>query len=82
MGPMAQDFRRAFGLGVDDRSINSIDSSGVALAAIQGLNLKVTNEVKALRARLSRKDGEARQLAANAAALSARLAAIEKKLGL
>jgi hypothetical protein len=41
LGPMAQDFRSAFGLGSDDKSIATIDGEGVALAAIQGLNLKV-----------------------------------------
>ncbi|MFO7740887.1 MAG: tail fiber domain-containing protein [Anaerolineae bacterium] len=37
MGPVAQDFYAAFGLGRDDRHIAALDSSGVALAAIQGL---------------------------------------------
>ena len=37
LGPTAQDFYRAFSLGQDDRHIASLDSSGVALAAIQGL---------------------------------------------
>ncbi len=38
MGPMAQDFHAAFGLGTDDKTIAEMDRSGVALAAIQGLN--------------------------------------------
>jgi hypothetical protein len=37
MGPMAQDFHEAFGLGRDEKSINTADADGVALAAIQGL---------------------------------------------
>ena len=37
MGPMAQDFYAAFGLGEDKRRISSVDAAGVALAAIQGL---------------------------------------------
>ncbi len=37
LGPMAQDFRAAFGLGEDDVSIAAVDADGVALAAIQGL---------------------------------------------
>jgi len=37
MGPMAQDFYAAFGLGSDDKHISTIDPDGVALAAIQGL---------------------------------------------
>ncbi len=37
MGPMAQDFHRAFGLGESRRYIDSVDADGVALAAIKGL---------------------------------------------
>ncbi len=37
IGPMAEDFRQAFGLGEDERYLNSVDVDGVALAAIQGL---------------------------------------------
>ncbi len=38
LGPMAQDFSSAFGLGADDRHIHVVDASGVSLAAIQGLH--------------------------------------------
>jgi hypothetical protein len=41
IGPMAQDFFRAFGVGEDRRHIASVDADGVALAAIKGLNDKV-----------------------------------------
>jgi hypothetical protein len=44
MGAVAQHFRAAFGLGADDKHIASIDSSGVALAAIQGLHQMVKEE--------------------------------------
>jgi len=37
MGPVAQDFRAAFGLGEDDKHIATVDADGVALAAIQAL---------------------------------------------
>ena len=37
IGPMAQDFYAAFGLGEDSRYISSVDAGGVALASIQGL---------------------------------------------
>jgi hypothetical protein len=37
MGPVAQDFYAAFGLGGSDTSIGTLDADGVALAAIQGL---------------------------------------------
>ena len=38
IGPMAQDFAAAFGVGEDAQYIDTIDSEGVALAAIQGLH--------------------------------------------
>ena len=37
LGPMAQDFHAAFGLGSDERRIATLDTSGVALAAVQAL---------------------------------------------
>jgi hypothetical protein len=37
IGPMAQDFHAAFGLGSDDKTIGTLDSDGVMYAAIQGL---------------------------------------------
>lgn len=37
IGPMAQDFAAAFGVGEDDKHINLVDANGVALAAIQAL---------------------------------------------
>ena len=64
MGPMAQDFRAAFGLGVSDKLIDTIDPDGVALAAIQGLHALVQKnemllaerdaEIDELRERLER----------------------------
>ncbi|MBL8521216.1 MAG: tail fiber domain-containing protein [Betaproteobacteria bacterium] len=44
IGPMAEDFRAAFGLGDSDKSINVFDASGVALAAIQGLHRLVKDK--------------------------------------
>jgi hypothetical protein len=40
IGPMAQDFYAAFGLGKNDKGISSIDTGGVALAAIKALDDK------------------------------------------
>jgi hypothetical protein len=37
VGPMAQDFYAAFGLGHTDKGIATLDSSGIALAAIKAL---------------------------------------------
>ena len=45
IGPMAQDFKTAFGLGDEnDKSISTSDAQGVALAAIQGLNAKLERD--------------------------------------
>jgi hypothetical protein len=37
IGPMAQDFSAAFGVGEDDTHITTVDADGVALAGIQAL---------------------------------------------
>jgi len=57
IGPMAQDFYAAFGVGEDNRHITTIDEEGVALAAIKGLHA----ENEQLRARLA---GQSAQIAA------------------
>jgi hypothetical protein len=41
IGPMAQDFHAAFGVGASDRFIFQIDADGVSFAAIQALHGKV-----------------------------------------
>ena len=41
IGPMAQDFKALFGVGKDDKTINMVDSGGIALAAIQALYRKL-----------------------------------------
>lgn len=54
LGPMAQDFASAFGLGDSDVSINTVDEAGVCMAAIQALHERVVEleaEVDRLRGR-------------------------------
>jgi hypothetical protein len=46
IGPVAQDFYEAFGLGRDDKHITSVDADGVALAAIKGLNEKLEQQAR------------------------------------
>jgi hypothetical protein len=46
IGPMAQDFAAAFGVGEDDRHITTVDEGGVALAAIQGLNRRLADSIQ------------------------------------
>jgi trimeric autotransporter adhesin len=53
MGPVAEDFKAAFGLAGDGTSIGTVDADGVALAAIQGLNQKLELENAAMRKGLS-----------------------------
>jgi hypothetical protein len=71
IGPMAQDFRAAFGFGNDDKSITTVDADGVALAAIQGLN-QVVNE----------KEVEIKQQRVRIEMLEEALAAIQSRLGM
>jgi hypothetical protein len=71
IGPMAQDFLAAFGVGEDERHIFPLDEGGVALAAIQALNAQIQD----LRA-------ENQRLAEQNRSLGARLDALEQRLGL
>jgi len=88
IGPMAQDFFAAFGLGSDDKHINLIDEGGVALAAIQELyknNIskdqqindlkKQVNDLKAAGAEVK---NELDSVKASNAELMKRLEALEK----
>jgi hypothetical protein len=52
LGPTAQDFFAAFGLGRNDKSIANVNLEGVALAAVQGLNAKVDEQTTLLQSRL------------------------------
>lgn len=57
IGPTAQDFQKAFGVGSDGRSISTIDPSGIALAAIKELYAQLKQkdqEVEALRQELAK----------------------------
>jgi hypothetical protein len=72
IGPMAQDFARAFGVGEDDRHISTVDADGVALAAIQGLNLKLQDELK-------KRDAEIAQLKLRLDTLERRLDQVAKE---
>jgi hypothetical protein len=62
LGPMAQDFRAAFGLGDTDKAYDPIDAHGVAFAAIKALYVEV-HEQQARIERLERENEELRQRA-------------------
>lgn len=46
IGPTAQDFKSAFGVGASDKAISTVDPAGIALAAIQQL-IRENEELKA-----------------------------------
>jgi hypothetical protein len=60
MGPTAQEFHAAFGLGDDDRHIATIDPDGVALAGIKALDERTTELRRQVEA-LQQENGELRQ---------------------
>ena len=70
MGPFAEDFRAAFGLGTDDTSIGLLDIDGVNFAAVKALEERTaqlaerTARVEALEARVAELETLVRQLAA------------------
>ena len=74
LGPTAQDFHAAFGLGANDTTIATVDADGVALAAIQGLNEKV--EVRSQKSEV-----RIQKLEAENAALRAELEQLKQLVG-
>jgi hypothetical protein len=74
IGPFAEDFAATFGYGNDDKHISTVDESGVAIAAIQGLNKKVESDNAALK-------HENADLRSKLDALSARLDQLESRKG-
>jgi hypothetical protein len=73
LGPSAEDFRAAFGLGRDGRSIAQGNASGVALAAAQGLYRKIAAAEAEIAAQRKEMAALERELAAQRTAM-ARLA--------
>jgi hypothetical protein len=83
LGPTAQDFRAAFGLGNDDVTIGTVDADGVSLAGVQALDrrtLAQQAEIDALRAQNAELRRTTDAQAAELAAMRARLERIEAAL--
>jgi trimeric autotransporter adhesin len=83
LGPMAQDFRAAFGLGEDDKHISTIDEGGLALAAIQELyreDLKKDATIRHLQAQIKEQRAKGRLQDAQIAALTSQMKAIQAAL--
>jgi hypothetical protein len=77
LGPVAEDFKAAFGLAGDGRSIPTVDADGVALAAIQGLDARLDDERDALRAENAALREQLDRLRSSLDALTARLQRVE-----
>lgn len=74
IGPTAQDFHAAFGVGDDPKGITTVDADGVALAAIQGLNAKVEAQARTIDAQNALIESQRRAIEE----LARRLEAIER----
>ncbi|MDT5293385.1 MAG: hypothetical protein QOJ76_265 [Acidobacteriota bacterium] len=72
LGPMAEDFYGAFGLGTANTSIGVQDLAGVSLAAVKALDARTLE--------LQRKSEEVEQLRARVGTLEQRLAALEQAI--
>jgi len=88
LGPMAQDFKAAFGLGNTATGIATVDADGVALAAIQGLNEKVEARsldsevrIQKLTEKLNHRDAEIAELKQTVAELKSLMETLLKSGG-
>ena len=81
IGPMAQDFYAAFGVGTDNRYISTVDIEGVALAAVQGLNQTVhsqAEQITAQRQQIATLENEIAAQRTQLTSIEARLSALEQ----
>jgi hypothetical protein len=76
IGPVAQDFYAAFGLGTGDTTISTVDADGVALAAIQGLYAQNQEQAE----HIADLEAENADLQTQVDDLEARLSALEAAL--
>jgi len=86
-GPMSQDFHAAFGLGRDDKTINTLDADGVLFLSVKGLvaEIKLRDEKIAQLEAWSREQGarsraEIEELQAQNEQLSRKIEAIDQRL--
>ena len=77
MGPTAQDFHAAFGLGEDPLRIGTLDADGVALAGVKAVEARTRH----LRADLERAHAQVAALMDDNAAIRDGLARLEQVLG-
>jgi trimeric autotransporter adhesin len=79
VGPVAQDFYRAFGLGGTEEAISTVDLGGVNMLAIQALESRTT-ELREKTDRIERLEAELVELRAARAELERRLGDLESLL--
>jgi trimeric autotransporter adhesin len=79
IGPMAEDFYQAFGLGTGNTSIGVQDLAGVNLAAVKALDER-TDELQKKTLELQQKTAEVEQLRGRVNLLEERLANIERAM--
>jgi trimeric autotransporter adhesin len=80
LGPVAQDFFGAFGLGQNDKTIGLLDIAGVNMLAIQALENR-TSQVGVLEARVTELEAEKAAQQQQFDSLESRLAALERAPG-
>jgi hypothetical protein len=80
IGPVAQDFMASFGYGSSDKHITATDADGVALAAIQGLNLKLEANLEEKQTEIDRLEAELVKHDEQFASLEQRLLAMEASM--
>ncbi len=83
IGPVAQDFYRLFQVGADDKTISTIDPSGIALAGIQGLYYKwqeATQKVEEQQTKISALESQLQQQQAQISDQQAQLALLLEKI--
>ena len=84
IGPVAQDFYAAFGVGEDDKHISTLDPDGVALAASQALYRlaqEQASQIAALQAENAALKANAASQQEAIAGLEVRMAALEARVG-
>ncbi|MEA2175177.1 MAG: hypothetical protein QOD00_2769 [Blastocatellia bacterium] len=79
LGPMAEDFYKAFSLGTGNTSIGVQDLAGVSLAAVKALDQR-TAELQTKAAEVEQLRAEVNQLRTANAAMEQRLAALEESM--
>jgi len=77
MGPMAEEFAAAFGLGPDDEHISNVDADGVALAAIQGVSDRVDEQAETIAEQAAVIDDQRETIEAQEARLDDQAATID-----